>query len=73
MAAKKRSPESRDLQDKPSNKTGGNESPLSYIVVKKDTVTELELAVVEAMKNGWTCQGGLFAVPPRYYAQAMVK
>lgn len=73
MAAKKRSPESRNIPDTTSNKKGGNDPALSYMVVKKDTVTELELAVVEAMKNGWICQGGLFAVPPRYYAQAMVK
>jgi hypothetical protein len=73
MAAKKRSPKGGDLPDTASNKTGGNEPALSYMVLKANTITELELAVVGAMKNGWTCQGGIFALSPMYYAQAMVK
>jgi hypothetical protein len=73
MAAKKRTPKGGDLQDTTSNKKGGDEPAVNYAVIAGKNFAILSESVGLAMKDGWRCQGGVFAMSPACYLQAMVK
>lgn len=47
-------------------------SPTEYDVAVGGSVLELTLAVERFIRLGWTCQGGIFIAPGRYF-QAMIK